>query len=63
METKGFYKYEDGNLHFANSVISLDYILVEEKKDTLQFPVDGWWWFDNEEEANGFFNVPKKIIE
>ena len=58
METKGFYKCEESNLQFANSVMSSEYILVEEGKDTLQFPVDGWRWFDSEEEAKQFFNVP-----
>lgn len=57
METKGFYKYADGNLQFANSVMYPEYILVEEEKDTLQFPVDGWRWFDSEEEAKQFFNI------
>ncbi len=58
METKGFYKYSDDNLQFANSVMSPDYILVEEEKDTVQFPVDGWYWFEIEEEAKQFFNLP-----
>ncbi len=58
METKGFYKYAEGNLQFANSVMSSDYILVEEEKDVVQYPVDGWWWFESEEEAKQFFNIP-----
>ena len=63
METKRFYKYSDGNLQFSNSVIAQDYILVEEEKDTVQFPVDEWYWFDNEEEAKHFFNIPKQIMK
>jgi len=58
METKGFYKYSDGNLQFANSVMSSEYILVEEEKDTVQFPVDGWYWLNSEGEAKQFFNLP-----
>lgn len=55
---EGFYKYENEQLQFANSIISTDYILIKEDKDNYQYPVDGWYWFESEEEAKQFFNVP-----
>ena len=64
--TDGFYKTEDGiNLIYgANFIIARDYELSKELKDTYDFPIDGWYWFDNEEDAqsaleNGEFDVCK----
>lgn len=52
METQGFYKLEDNNLQYApNFVDAPNYKLDQELKDTYTYPVDGWTWFDSEEEA------------
>lgn len=57
MDTSGFYKL-DGDLLFAYySVYSADYELLRENHDTYSYPVDGWYWFDSEEEAKVFFNL------
>jgi len=43
----GFYKFEDGNWQYApNFVYAPDYILLREKKDTYNYPVNGWSWYD-----------------
>ena len=32
--------------------------LFREERNTYTYPVDGWYWFDSEEEARIFFNIP-----
>jgi hypothetical protein len=59
----GFYKFEDNLLFAPNFVATPEFVLLKEEKDTIQFPVDGWYWFESEEEANQFFNIPKPTIE
>ena len=60
MENKsGFYKNDNGNLLFGvNSVISKDYNLQRDKHEEYNYPVDGWYWFETEEEARDFLNLP-----
>ena len=54
----GFYKLESGNLLYATqSVRCLEYTLLREEKDTYTYPIDGWYWFDSEEQAKIFFNI------
>lgn len=61
--TAGFYKKEDINLWYGpNFVISSWYDLRKETKDQHTYPIDGWYWFDSEEEAREFFNMPKPDI-
>jgi hypothetical protein len=58
-ETLGFYKLENNELLYApNGVISCEYLLDKQLKDTYEYPVDGWSWFDTENEARVFFNMP-----
>lgn len=55
----GFYKIEDKNLLFApNFVFAPGFTLIGEEKDIYEFPVDGWYWFDSLNDANGFFGLP-----
>ncbi len=45
--TSGFYKKEDGNWIYApNFVEAPDYILISDKKDEYEYPIDGWSWYD-----------------
>lgn len=63
MDTSGFYKL-DGDLLFGpNFVLNKDYELRRETKDQHTYPVDGWSWFDTEEEARLFFGLPPKAVE
>jgi hypothetical protein len=51
-DTSGFYKREGETLHYApNYVINKDFELHRETKDQHTYPVDGWSWFDSEEQA------------
>ena len=55
-----FYKVENGCLWEGNHIKALPhYELKEELKDTYEYPVFGWRWFDSEEEAREFFGLPE----
>jgi hypothetical protein len=54
----GFYKVEsDMLLHSPTTVESAEYYLNAENPNDHEYPVDGWYWFDSEEEAKIFFNI------
>jgi len=57
-DTSGFYKL-DGELLFGpNYVLNASYELRRENYTQYQYPVDNWYWFDNEDLAREFFNLP-----
>lgn len=65
-DTSGFYKNENGQLLYApNGVISTEYNLEREYKDTYKYPVDGWYWFISEVDAYTFLgiDVPSNTID
>ena len=54
-----FYKMiDEKNYIFGSEVLSAEYQLLTEDKDTYTYPVDSWYWFDTEELAREFFNLP-----
>lgn len=64
MNTSGFY-----HIGFDNNEILIwapnfvygsynQYIILRELKDTYVYPIEGWYWFNSEEEAYIFFNLP-----
>lgn len=62
---RGFYKAQDGELlHAPNFVYGPynDFVLLASEKDEYLaldvLPIDGWYWFDSEEEARTALNVP-----
>ena len=58
--TAGFYKKQDGQLLYGPHIVEGDgYVLLAQDKDTYEYPIDGWIWFESEEEANNFFNENK----
>tara|TARA_R110000868_G_scaffold294621_1_gene555133 strand:- start:74 stop:379 length:306 start_codon:yes stop_codon:yes gene_type:complete len=63
MNTSGFYRNEDGQLlHGPTTVqfpISVDHPgLNRAQQDSYTYPVEGWYWFDSENEARAFFDMP-----
>jgi hypothetical protein len=66
--TSGFYKkiqeanehgvLEDCLVYGPNGVANKNYRLHRTTKDQVQYPVDGWYWFDSEEEARTFLEIP-----
>jgi len=52
IDTSGFYKNENGTLLFGpNFVLNANYELRKETHQQHNYPVDGWFWFDTEQEA------------
>lgn len=52
LDTSGFYKNDHGAILFGpNFVLNANYELRRETHDQHNYPVDGWFWFDSEEEA------------
>lgn len=61
-DSSGFYKSDHGQLLFApNFVLAGSFNLFKEKKDTYEYPIGGWKWFDSEENARIEYNLPKPI--
>lgn len=56
MQTDGFYKNDNGTLlHAHDCVLSSDYELRRETHEVHAYPVDGWLWFESENEARACF--------
>ena len=52
-----FYKYE-GELLSGDIIAFPDgSILVLQDKDVYEYPVQGWYYFETEEEAKNFFKI------
>jgi hypothetical protein len=62
--TEGFYKKEGDNWMYApNFVFSNNYELKKELKDTYNYPVDGWNWYDNQPENFLIKNDDNTLLE
>lgn len=59
MDTSGFYKLDNETtlLYAPNFVAAPEYSLDKTIKNDFTYPVNGWYWFDSEEEAKQFFNL------
>lgn len=57
-DTSGFYKLDGELLYAPNYVLNRDYTLTRETKDQHTYPVDGWQWFDSEDEARLHHGLP-----
>lgn len=57
-----FYKKDNPEatelLEAPNFVINANYELRSETWEQNVYPTDGWYWFDTQEEAYSFFNLP-----
>lgn len=60
MDTSGFYKLDADLLYGPNFVINANYELRRETHDQQTYPIDGWSWFDSEDDARLFFELPAK---
>jgi len=66
IDTSGFYRVDvNGAFQFApNFVHAPDYDLLREDRLTYTYPTMGdWYWFDVEDDAYTFFDIPLPIIE
>ena len=54
-----FFKKDNDNLLTApNFVYAPDYTLKAEDKDTYEYPVDGWYWFETLDDAMANMSKP-----
>jgi hypothetical protein len=56
-DTSGFYKLDGDLLYGPNYVLNANYELRRESSDQYVYPIDGWQWFNSEEEAQLFFGI------
>jgi hypothetical protein len=53
--TEGFYKKDNEELFYAPNIVDENgFVLIAQDKDQYEYPVNGWVWFDSEEEALQF---------
>lgn len=63
-DTSGFYKLdtdaEEHSFFYAPNFVygPNGFQLLRENKDQYTYPVDGWYWFDTEQQARQFWNIP-----
>jgi len=61
-DTSGFYRVDTASgivvcgPHYVYGPYD-SYTLLKEQKDTYTYPIDGWYWFDTEEQAYNFFGI------
>lgn len=61
MNTAGFYN-KNGE-YAANAIYTPTFVLLAEKKDIYQYPINGWTWYDSVEEAQAAENFDISVIE
>ncbi len=63
-KTDGFYRVENENIVVYGRlyVLGQDYALYRDEKDTYEYPVDGWRWFNSSSEAHDFFGIEEEIL-
>lgn len=60
-DSSGFYKLDDTILLYGpNFVLNSNYELRKENYNQHTYPVDGWYWFDSENDAYVFFGLKIK---
>jgi hypothetical protein len=50
-DTSGFYKWDTEQLEWLwgpHKVINTNYLLEREFHETYTYPVDGWYWYDEQ---------------
>jgi hypothetical protein len=63
MNSQGFYKLDGILCYGPNFVLNAQYELRKEQKDTYTYPVDGWYWFEDENAARSFFGLPLLVLD
>lgn len=54
----GFYKLDNEELLYGpNFILNTNFNLYKEQKDAYTYPIDGWYWFDDENQARTFFGL------
>lgn len=60
-DTSGFYKLDGGLLYGPNYVFGpyQSYTLLREAHTEYAYPIDGWFWFNSENEAKDHFGIQR----
>lgn len=59
-----FFKLDNTELLEApNFIYAPGYELAATLHEEYTYPYDGWYWFDTQEEAKTFFNIPEPLPE
>ena len=57
METQGFYKKENNTIIFGQTVTTPNCVLIVEDKDKYTYPLDGWIWAEDIDDAMSKFSI------
>lgn len=64
MNTRGFYKYQEEVLYYApNAVYNANFNLFIQDFESYTYPVDGWYFFEDESLAREFYGLPAEDPE
>ena len=56
--TSGFYKKHGEELLYAPNIVEGNgFVLIAQDKDQYDYPIEGWIWFDSEEEATEYYSI------
>jgi hypothetical protein len=61
MNTAGFYTSKGD--YAPNAVYAPNYVLLAENKETYQYPIHGWTWYNSVEEAQAAENFDISVID
>ena len=54
----GFYKFTGDFLSYASTgIYAPNYTLLAEDHATITYPVNGWFWFNSQSEAESYFGI------
>jgi hypothetical protein len=64
-DTSGFYKRDPGGILLFGRyfVLNANYHLKRDDHASYDYPVDGWSWYDSEDEAREALGFPSKLEE
>lgn len=60
--TNGFYKYETELFYAPNYVECTEYKLTVADKDSYTLPIDGWYYFETQQQAKDYFGIVDEVI-
>lgn len=58
---EGFYKLDGESLLCSELVCGPTYMLIASEHATYEYPVDGWYWYEREDEARAALGFPSKL--
>lgn len=61
MRQNGFYKLDGILCHATERVVNKDYEILVVDHDHLDLPIDGWYYFEDENRARDFFELPRLV--